>query len=233
MIPTVSTVDAWRASCRRSLDEACAAALALVDVGLVATPPRVRTPSRAERDATDRADGRFEPTPAGSRRSSGTSDPTLAAVMRWETAVERRVTAFFEAVSAATAVAASLAIDVRDEHGRPLPPPAEPSVRHATDGRVVVEANPAACRRHLYAATVFLGAVVDALADRLLATDDPDAVVGTAHALRDTLDRLAPRPDPVPLCACGCRRPLGSSRRPIRDACQKRRERQRTRKDDA
>jgi hypothetical protein len=77
-----------RATLTDTITVACAGILDLIDVDRPDRPTPPRKPSRRERDATDRPDGRFQPSPTGPSRRAGVSRPVEAAVLAWERRVQ-------------------------------------------------------------------------------------------------------------------------------------------------
>lgn len=203
--------DAWRAHTLRLATDVQTAILDQIDCGAsddAVTPrcqrcrttrrrcarwPRCSWPTQAEQRATERADGNYEPTPAGTSRRAGVSDPTIAATLAWERDVQHATTLLYAAVTAAVDIADSLALVPIDEHGRTLRPPREPATRRTLSGRPIIDIDPPACRTAALDGLNYVRAVTDQLADRLHRAD-ADAADGTqdrAHTLTIALVHAA------------------------------------------
>ena len=160
-------------------------------------PVRPRRPSRREQDATDRRDGRFAPTPAGTSRPAGRSDPTLRAVIRREHDIQQWTTLLWQIVTATDDL---------------LPAPAEPPTRLTLAGRHIIDDSIIRCRTHIDHAYDHLDQVLDLLAEQHRLTADDDAAhrwTERTKTLDTDLKRLAGRIGPVPvrMCRAGCGAP--------------------------
>ena len=161
---------------------------------LVVTP---RRPSRREQDATDRRDGRFAPTPAGTSRPSARSDPTLRAVMSREREVQDHTTRLWEIVSATDDI---------------IRAPTEPSTRLTLTGRAVIDDSLVRCRTHIVVGCDHLEDVCGHVASQRRLSGDDDAAAWWDDRIsqidRD-LRRLTGRIGPVKLrmCRAGCGAP--------------------------
>jgi hypothetical protein len=80
-----------RATLTDIINVACAGILDLIDVDRPDQLPAGRRPSRQERDATDRPDGRFQPSPSGPNRRAGVSRPVETTVLAWERKIQHAV----------------------------------------------------------------------------------------------------------------------------------------------
>ena len=80
-----------RATLSDTISVACAGILDLIDCDRPERLPNGRKPSRRERDTTDRADGRFQPSPTGPSRRAGVNRPVEQAVLAWERKIQRAV----------------------------------------------------------------------------------------------------------------------------------------------
>jgi hypothetical protein len=221
--------DSWRLRCLNHLEAVRAGILDLIDVGSRPVEPPARRPSAVERESTDVASGRFEPTPmTGFTVRTSRSDPTYTAVAGWERDVTSAVTGLWGLVTAVEGVAGTLALTVPfrglDGHTAPR----EPATELTVDGRIVVAAGPAACRRHTLDACEWLEAAIGVLAERMVWADTPDVIdhlADTGRQIEHALASLARRWR-IP-CACGCGLPAPDVGRRTREACRKRSYRQR------
>lgn len=241
MIPTTTDIDHYLTTTHHELRRYTAGLHDLIDCGSPDNPSRPRPPGVRDRAATDRTPSArdntgelFDPTPktAGRRSPGHRSDPTGRAVTRWEDDVEQAVTRLYTIVTDVAHTVDGLGLTCHDPHGQELEPPQPPPTRETARGDLVVVAAPSAARRHVTAATSWLASAVDALADRMRTVTDGDVGDGlwdqasqVGRQIVWEARRVAP--DRPRLCGCGCRRPLAGSRRPVRDACQKRLERAR------
>jgi hypothetical protein len=203
-----------RAHLTTTITTACAGILDLIDVD---RPERVHTrhPSRNERDATDRKDGRFQPTPTGPSRRADVSRPVEAAVLAWE----RKV---------AHALADLQTLTSRWDDIRPAPPPP-------------AGGSSAAARRHVIDLSVWLDTTAAEACDRLERVDGEawqhwrertDLMLrqATRVARRWAADRPHARPCRcVPACGLWVLRGEGATHQ----ACRKARSRKPTREDAA
>jgi hypothetical protein len=158
---------------------------------------RPRRPSRREQDATDRRDGRFQPTTPGSGRPSGRSDPTLRAILTRERDIQSHTTQLWQIVNGTDDL---------------LTPPQEPPTRLTLTGRHIIDDSIIRCRTHICTATDHLHLVLDLLAEQQRKTDDEDAAAhwtDRTQLIDRDLRRLAARIGPIPLrmCKAGCGAP--------------------------
>lgn len=169
--------------------------------------PEPRKPSRRDRAATDRADGRYEPTPP-SPGGTSTSSTVESTIIGWERDVQHATTRLASLVSATVHLAPH-------RHGQPVTPPSEPPTRITTTGRVVIDTDPSGCRRHHVDVICWLHECVQTLWTRLDAAnrqDDPlgyAAVWETARKLRQDIDSTTRQlgGDAGRWCRAGCGRP--------------------------
>lgn len=217
--------DAWRLRVSCHLDDVRAGLLDLIDIGIHDHLPARRQPTRREIDATDRPDGNFHPTLKSAGRTSGEpSDPTGAATLAWEAAVQSATTRLYGVVAAAvTDVTAALGLTPRGPNGRHLDAPPEPPVRRTLSGAAIVDVSAVtapdshapSCRRAILAGVDYLQAVINGVADRIRNADDPDVADAVdiragelEHAVASLARHVAPdRPHPragarPTTCAC-------------------------------
>jgi hypothetical protein len=188
----LSHVDVWTATTRRHLQRTTVALLDLIDCGPPEPVVNARKPSESEQDQTYRTGDRYTPTPPGRTRHTGVSRPVEAAVYRWEAEAQRATTWLFEVVSEAVNITTTFGLTVTDEHGRNLKPPVEPETAHNGRGELLVDVGPVACRRAVWEASVWLGAVVDALGARWARMGD-DSSADRARYLERLLAGLSRR----------------------------------------
>lgn len=172
------------------VDELAASILNLVNVGVPTVDPPARRPSRREQAATDRADGRFWPTPVSPHVHTGTGDPTAAAVEQWERAVQHAVTGLASVMSGWAHLVAL---------------PSEPPTVVDGHGRTVIAVDPGSCRRWTVQAHGSLRELAAVLAERLRTWHDEGRAAGDAATLLDDLRReLRRHGRQRRACACGC-----------------------------
>jgi hypothetical protein len=214
-------VDAWKASVLPRVDAIRDRVCQLVDEGNVEPVVVSREPSKQEKVSQDRRDGIFVSTPAGrSRRSSGPSDPTLSAVLAWESKVEDAVTALFGTVGEVEDVVVQLGVTVRDGVLPAFPPPL-PVVRRSGSGRLVVCVAPSDARRVVLELCGWLRLACVAVVERCRVSGDADRAlyverltVGLARAVGVAEPRR---------CVEGCGRVAPVGRGATCGACRKRR----------
>ena len=225
-------VDVWRRNLRDALDETRTHILDTIDLG-PADPdsivcdcqpgdrcddwPKCRRAPAALRHALDQTDGNFHPTPKSPTRRGDVSNPTAAATLTWEQAVQQVTTKLIGAVTDARDIVTELGLSPIDEHGLPVDPPELRRIpmRTTTTNRTVVDTAPThhrwSCRTITLQATAYIGAVADRLADRWHAADPTttDTLEFRANALLRSVNRTLPRAPSTPdatdgLTECAC-----------------------------
>ena len=91
-LPTHQQVDTWHATVWNLLHTTTGSLYDLIDLGPADVTVTARQPSRAEKQATDRADGNFHPTTKSQgHRRTGHSDPVGRQVEAWEAEAQQRL----------------------------------------------------------------------------------------------------------------------------------------------
>jgi hypothetical protein len=200
-----------RATLSDTIAIACAGILDLIDVDRPERTPTPRNPSRQERDRTDRADGRFQPSPTGPSRRIGVSRPVEQAVLAWERRIQHAVNDL-----------QTLALEW-DDLRRPI-------------STVGPEPSQAAARRHVIDLSVWLHATAMEACDRLDRVDGEawqhwrertDLMLRQVSKVSRRWAADRPQAQPckcVPACGLWLKRGNGATH-PV---CRKRRQRQRT-----
>ena len=238
---TTQACDAWTATMHRRLDAIQTAILDLIDVGgaghlpaghvanpnghgrcrvcgLDASAHERRPPTAAERRSHDRAHGNFYPTPKGSSRVPyHVSNPTHRQVERWETEVEEAVTALYGTMAEVVGIMYEFDLHPLAEDGTPAVCPEEPPTRRTSNGRLIVELHPVACRQATLQAVVWLGAACDVLIDHVRGAEDESGEMAAIRAryLQTLTGTLARRVGVAEgrTCTCGRPAPVGEGRK--------------------
>ena len=196
-------VDTWQATTNRHIQTIQAGILDVIDIGVTGDVfPDPHTPSEKEIHETDRADGMFRSTPVGTSRPSGVSRPTERRVIVAENEAQAVTTALLRLCSEAQTVVDVFELQVYDEDGDPLelvvPYQRYEEATYTRDARWVVDLSPRKCRKWTVKACVWLGAVVDAMADHWQGAE-PDAMpspYGHAKWLGGKIEGLSKRVRP-------------------------------------
>ena len=227
-------IDAWHTTTLHLIDQLRDHLTALTRTSPEPSLPRPRKPSPREKEATRRADGRYEPTVTNRGRSPHTQ--VEAALLAHEYAVQSATT------DLSSLVTATLDIRPTDGNGTLRIPPSEPPLRTTATGRTVIDVDPARCRNHILASAHWLAACTDHLADQAYTRNrQDDGPFGTGQlALLSVLERARQltrdvttisRKHDVPvgrLCRCGCGQPAPpKGEGATREVCRQRQSRQR------
>ena len=246
---TTQACDAWTATMHRRLDAIQTAILDLIDVGgaghlpaghvanpnghgkcrvcgLDASAHERRPPTAAERRSHDRAHGNFYPTPKGSSRVPyHVSNPTHTQTERWETEVEEAVTALYGTMAEVVGIMYEFDLHPLAEDGTPAVCPEEPPTRRTSNGRLIVELHPVACRQATLQAVVWLGAACDVLIDHVRGAEDESGEMAAIRAryLQTLTSTLARRVGVAEsrTCVTGCGRSAPVGKGATCQACRK------------
>lgn len=205
-------LDVWLTTAHGLADAAAARVLDVIDV----PHDRLPTPRRPSRD--EQAATSPNPTPGGRQRTSARPDPTLSAIVRWETQVETAVTRLETLVGDL--------LDLAGELATAAVPNDLPTVVDGAGRRRVVVA-PAHARRHVLVLHSWLKATVGTLAE-WAPHDDPDVRAFRMQTLKEAgrLLSKAAGPSRRRLCVCGCGRTTRPGEGATHPTCRSRRHRE-------